>query len=649
MMKKIILLIVFFFFIIGVFFFSSVDAKEKKFLILAIDGMDYTLLNEMMKKGEMPNFDKLRKKGDFKPLLSSIPPQSPVAWSNFITGMDPGGHGIFDFIHRTPEDITPYLSTSKTVPPSKVILFGKYRIPLKSGKIELLRKGKAFWEILEENGIPATIIFIPSNFPPVKSAGRSLSGMGTPDILGTYGTFTFLTTDPQDIKEISGGKIHYVEIENNRLESFIPGPINTLIKGNPSTKVDMTIYIDPENDVAKIVIQNKEILLMQGEWSNFVEVEFTMIPWFVKVSGIVRFYLKQVHPHFKLYISPVNINPANPAMPITNPENYAKELYNNIGYFYTLGMAEDTKALESGILSEDEFLTQSQLVLQERLKILDYELKRFKRGLLFFYISIIDLSSHMFWRFMTKDHPHYNNENFKNYRDTIYRLYKQMDDILANLFKYVDDNTVLMVMSDHGFKELRRLVNINTWLAKEGYIKLSPNWSPKDKYFTSVNWSNTKAYAIGINSLYINLKGREYNGIVKPGDEYKELVDEIAKKLEAMIDPKTGKHVIKKAYKKYEIYHGPYIDMAPDIIIGFSRGYGSSEESSLGQFSEEVIVDNLKKWSGDHCMDYREVPGIILINRKIKQKEPSLYDLAPTILKEFGIEPPKDMVGKSIY
>ena len=158
------------------FCFSGAGAGEKKILIIAIDGMDYSVLSEMLEKGDMPNFDKLRKKGGFRPLMTSMPPQSPVAWSNFITGMDPGGHGIFDFIHRTPEDFVPYLSTSQTGPPSKVISLGKYRIPLKSEEIKLLRKGKAFWEVLEEHGIPSTIISIPSNFPPIKNAGRSLSG-----------------------------------------------------------------------------------------------------------------------------------------------------------------------------------------------------------------------------------------------------------------------------------------------------------------------------------------------------------------------------------------------------------------------------------------------------------------------------------------
>jgi len=629
---------------------SRVDAGEKKFLILGIDGMDYSILSDMLKKGEMPNFQKLRSTGDFKPLQTSMPPQSPVAWSNFITGMDPGGHGIFDFIHRTPENYLPYLSTTRTESPSHVLSLGKYRIPLQSEKIKLLRNGKSFWKILDEHGISTTVISIPSNFPPVKDAGRSLSGMGTPDILGSYGSFTYLTSDSDEKdKEITGGVIHYVQVENDRVRSFIPGPSNTLVKDAPHAQVELNAYIDPEHDVAKIEVQDSEILLSRGEWSEFVHVEFDMIPNLVSVSGIVRFYLKDVHPYFRLYISPVNIDPSDPAMPISSPEDYAKELYENIGYFYTQGMAEDTKALDNGILSEDDFLTQADIILRERLKMLDFELKHFEKGLLFFYFSTIDLSSHMFWRFMETDRPDFAGNGNEQYDEVLHDLYRKMDAVLERVFPYVDDDTMLMIMSDHGFKDFHRQVNINSWLKREGYAEVKSDWSPGDEYLKSVKWSGTKAYALGINGLYINLRGRERNGVVNPGEDYRKLVDEIVGKLEALVDPATGKRVIRKAYKKHEIYHGQYAESAPDIVIGFYRGYRSSDASALGQFSDEVIIDNPRKWSGDHCMDYREVPGVILTNRKMKKPDPALYDIAPTVLREFGIEPDKQMIGKPIF
>jgi predicted AlkP superfamily phosphohydrolase/phosphomutase len=629
---------------------STSAAPDKKFLILGIDGMDYHLLTRMLAEGSLPNFDKLRHEGDFRPLLSSIPPQSPVAWSNFITGMDPGGHGIFDFIHRIPEDFLPYLSTSRTVPPSRIISLGRYRFPLKSEEIQLLRQGRPFWEFLEAEGIPTTIISIPANFPPDESSSRSLSGMGTPDILGSYGSFTYISSDPADKdKKITGGVVHSVVPQNGAVRSFIPGPVNTLVAEHPQTQADIEVYVDPENEVAKIVVQDQELLLAKGDWSKFIPVKFEMIPWLVEVSGIVRFYLKEVHPFIKVYISPVNIDPSDPAMPISHPKDYARELYDHIGYFYTQGMAEDTKALDNGILTEAEFHDQTQLVLQERLKMLDYELNRFDEGLLFFYFSTIDLSSHMYWRFINKDHPDLVKEEYKDSRTVLPDIYRQMDEILGSVMNRLGDHTILMVMSDHGFADFRREIHVNTWLAKEGYLQLLPDSSPEDEFFSSVDWSHTRAYALGINGLYINLQGREKNGIVQPGEEFSKLVDEIAAKLEAFIDPMNGSRVIRKAYKKGETFHGPRTKIAPDIVLGFYRGYRTSDQSALGEFPLEIITDNQRKWSGDHCMDYREVPGVLLMNKRIKSEAPALYDLAPTILKEFGIKPPSEMLGKPIY
>ena len=217
-------------------------AQHKKFLILGIDGMDYHLLTRMLADGSLPNFDKLRQGGDLKPLLSSIPPQSPVAWSNFITGMDPGGNGIFDFIHRTPENFLPYLSTTRTIPPSRIISLGKYRFPLKSEKIQLLRQGRPFWGYLEAQDIPTTIISIPANFPPDESSGRSLSGMGTPDILGTYGSFTYISSDPADKnKRVTGGQVQSIVLKNNTVSSFIPGPANTLVAESPQTQAAIMV------------------------------------------------------------------------------------------------------------------------------------------------------------------------------------------------------------------------------------------------------------------------------------------------------------------------------------------------------------------------------------------------------------------------
>jgi len=624
---------------------------SRKVMVLGIDGMDPKLLARYMARGKMPNARKLVRMGGFQPLVTSIPPQSPVAWANFITGMNPGGHGIFDFIHREPETFIPYLSTSKTSPPSKTISLGEWEIPLSSGEVNLLRGGKAFWNILEENGVDCTIFRIPSNFPPDESKARTLSGMGTPDILGTYGTFSYFTDDPpENFKDMGGGKVFPVEVKDNKVVAHLIGPRNTFRKGSPKSTVEFTIWIDSHNPVAKIEVQGQEILLREGEWSDWVVVEFEMVPLLEKVSGICRLYLKKAHPKFKLYVSPININPADPALPISTPSDYAQKLVREVGYFYTQGMPEDTKALSNQVLTDSEYLEQAQFVLNERLKFYDYELNHFKEGFFFFYFSSLDLNSHMFWRAMDPNHPLYSPELNKKFGWFIPYLYQKMDEVIGRAMERMDDKTTLMVMSDHGFVSFRRGFNLNTYLLNNGYAALEDPFSQEEtEFFNNVDWTRTRAYGLGINSLYLNLAGREMQGIVTTGAEANSLIDELAKRLIQVKDPLTGENVITHAYKPDQVYSGPYAKKAPDLILGYNRHYRSSWETILGKYPREEFVDNDDKWSGDHCMDNIFLPGVFLCSKKFAAEHPALYDLAPSILSEFGIKKPQNMIGTSIW
>ena len=192
------------------------DAKASgpRVIVLGLDGMDYALTKKLMDEGRMPNFSKVAQQGSFAPLETSVPPQSPVAWSNFITGLDSGGHGIYDFVHRDPDTMIPYLSTSRTSGGGRTLEIGKYQFPLSGGSIELLRKGRAFWEVLEDQGIQTTILRMPANFPPTGTASYELSGMGTPDITGSYGEFSFYTSKLFAFagQDIAGGEVYEVDI-----------------------------------------------------------------------------------------------------------------------------------------------------------------------------------------------------------------------------------------------------------------------------------------------------------------------------------------------------------------------------------------------------------------------------------------------------
>jgi predicted AlkP superfamily phosphohydrolase/phosphomutase len=622
----------------------------KKVIVLGIDGMDPVILGKMMEEGVMPNFVKLAGQGSFVPLATSIPPQSPVAWSDFITGMDPGGHGIFDFIHRKPDKYEPYLSTSRTEEADEedAIKIGDWILPLSGGETILLRKGKAFWQILEEHGIPTTIIKIPANFPPAESKGRSISGMGTPDILGTYGTFSFYTDYPAkyEDEDITGGKIYPVSVYDNLVEAQLVGPRNSFKVDQPSITVDFTICVDPENPVAKIEVQENEILLNVGEWSDWVQVDFEAVPLLQSVSGICRFYLKQIRPDFELYVTPINIDPFDPALPISTPEDYAAELGEALGAYYTQGMPEDTKAFSADVLGVEDYLKQGKIVSTERLAMYDKVLEEFDSGLLFFYFCSLDQNSHMLWFLDDPDHPIYEKELAEKYGDTLREVYLNMDEVVGTLLEKADDDTTLIVMSDHGFAPYYRSFNLGTWLKDNGYVTLTDDTA--GEFYMNVDWRRTTAYPLGLNGLYINQRGRERDGIVNAMDK-DAILDEIAEKLLELRDPKTGEQAILRFYKTKDIYKNADEQLVPDAIIGYNRGYRASWETAVGSFPKVLFTDNEERWSGDHCMAAEVVPGILVTNKKVKLSSPSLRDMAPTMLAEFGVEALPEMTGKAIF
>ncbi len=626
-------------------------APQNKMIVMGFDGMDPQLLTQYMHEGRLPNFSKMVSQGHFKPLGTSNPPQSPVAWSNFITGMNPGGHGIYDFIHRDPELMIPVTSTTETRGSSRTIKLGKWLIPISSGEVENLRKGKAFWNILQDHGVPTTIFKVPANFPAVESEAKTLSGMGTPDLLGTFGTFSYYTDDPpENHNDISGGIVYPIQMINNSVETKLVGPTNTFREDKPDATIPFKVWRDPENPTAKIAIQGHEIVLMEKEWSDWIQIEFDLLPVGLQsVTGICRFYLKEARPNFKLYVTPVNIDPSNPALPISTPEEYVHELFDCCGHFYTQGMPEDTKALSWGVFDYHDFHSQSQNVFQERLRMFDYVFNNFEEGMLFFYFSSTDLNAHMFYNMIDPEHPSYDPEKAEEFHDVLARIYEKVDGVVGQILKRIDDKTTLILMSDHGFAPFRRAIHLNTWLKNEGYIALADeSKQAESEYFLNVDWSKTRLYGLGFNSIYVNLRGREANGIVGHA-EREALLDEVSQKLLAMRDPENGNKIVDRVYHARDIYSGQQLEKAPDLVVGYNRGYRASWETTVGNFPLEWIQDNMDTWSGDHCMAAELVPGIILTNKEIKSPNPMLYDLAPTILAEFGIEPHSQMLGNSIF
>ena len=612
----------------------------RKVIVLGFDGLDYDLTRQMIAAGRLPGFARLAASGGFSSLGTTIPPQSPVAWSTFITGLDPGGHGIFDFVHRDPKTMLPYLSTTRTEPGGRTLGVGRWQLPLSSGRVESLRHGQPFWEVLESRGVPTTIIRMPANFPPSGTATRELSGMGTPDLTGTYGTFAFYTSEPYAYvgQSLSGGVVHAVKVRDGQVRASLEGPENPFLKEPEKVRAEFTAHLDQANRHVKITVGTDELLLAVGEWSDWVPVSFSLAPT-QSIGGEVRFYLKGLDPFFELYASPVNIDPMDPAMPVSHPGDYAAELAAATGRFYTQGMPEDTKGLKTGVLTEAEFLAQARLAADENRRQYRYVLDRFSDGLLFYYFGNVDQVSHMMWRARDPNHPAYKAVTDSPNASVVDELYRGLDAIVTDTLATLGPDDLLVVMSDHGFTSWRRAFHLNSWLRDNGYLALiDPNRRDDPGFFGNVDWARTRAYAVGLNGLYVNVKGRERDGIVEPGAR-EALVQEITGKLLGAIDPATGSAAITRMYRREDVFHlAGNEDIAPDLVVGYAKGTRGSDESALGSLPQDVIVDNASAWSGDHCMDHLTVPGILLSSRALKRPASTIENLAAAVLAEFGID-----------
>ncbi len=619
-------------------------AKVKRIIILGFDGMDYRLTKKLLSEDKLPNFKKLQQSGTFAPLWSTEPPVSPVAWSTFATGVNPGKHNIFDFLTRDPQTYLPKLSSSDIFMPKKSIKIGKYRFFLGKPKIELLRKSRAFWKITSEHGIFSAVLRVPITFPPEKVYGVYLSGLGTPDLRGTQGSFTFFTDQPKEVSGVSDGIVE--EISPNGDGSFlgeIEGPEHPLKLDGEKLKARFSLKILSE-DTAELSINGEKIELKKGVLSDWTKIKFKA--GITTIYGIGQWLLLETSP-IKLYLSPINIDPESPAMAVSFPKIFSVYLSKKIGEFATLGMAEDTWALNEKIIDDKAFIQQTLKTQKEREKIFFDTFSKVKKGLIVTVFESTDRIQHMFWRYLDELSPAEKNSNEEEVKNAIVEIYKRMDEFLGKVLEKLKKDDLLFIVSDHGFDTFRKGVNLNKWLYDNGYIVLKDGKKTSGKWFSDVDWSKTKAYSTGLSGIFLNIKGREKHGILSK-EEAEKLKREIKEKLEQLVDLETGEKVVEKAFIREEIYKGPYVLNAPDIVVGYKIGYRISWESAVGYVEGDTIVPNVRAWSGDHCFTSSQVPGIFFSNKKIKEKNPRLLDISPTVLSLFGIKKPKFVDGKDL-
>jgi len=609
----------------------------KKVIVIGLDGFEPKIAEAMMARGELPNLMKLREQGGYSRLKTTPSAQTPVAWSTFSTGTNPGGHGIFDFLTRDPKTYLPIMALSRYEQKNAFVL----------PKVVNMRRGTPFWDLLSAKDVESTILRIPCAYPPDKVKGRMLSGVGVPDLRGGFGTSTFYSTQT-GLHTESSEKTITVSVKDGKVATHIIGPRDP--KTRSDFKFDINIEVQKAENKIFITSQGQpEKLEMQlGKWSKWLKVKFK-IGMMQSASGIVRFNLRQLEPEFELYASPVNFETEEPLFPISSPQEYAHDLAMKIGRYYTTGMAEDHDGLNNERFDEFAYLDQCRIVLRERRKMMEFELGRFEKGFFFCLFDTPDRLAHMFWRFTEPNHPANRGEDVSRFAKVIEEHYRECDEIVGEAMKHADDDTLFIVLSDHGMNSFQRGLNLNTWLYENSFLALKPGFKPGESpdFFQNVDWDKTKAFSFGLGCIFLNMKGREANGILTTEEAEKTRVG-IVSGLTGLVDSDRSAVAVRSVARREQVYSGPYASEAPDLVVNFSEGYRVSWDTPLGGVPQGLFADNTKKWGGDHVIDPALASGILFMNRKFRADAPGLVDLAPTILNALSVAKGAEMEGSDL-
>ena len=583
---------------------TSKKIPYEKIDVLAVDALDPHVIEQGIENNVLPNFRKLKDEGYFSQLGTSTPPQSPVAWANFIVGGTTSKHGVYDFIGRDPKDYRVSLNMSDSVPHKWLT--------------------KPYWEVASENGLSTTTLFLPDTYPvPKKIVGKMISGMGTPDVLGTEGTFTLFTTKDYPSNPSFRGMLIRLKREVIN-ETVIKGPKFRYFSEVKNMTIPLEVKVVNDNEV-RLNFQNNVFTLKKNEFSDWKKFVFD-VDIFTHINGVGKFYLKSVTPELELYLSPINFDPENPVYPISYPKDYAKDTAKKMGLFHTQGLPIDSWALEEGVLDDKAFLSQASEILNEREKIYLSELANMKKGVLIAYFGSVDTVQHMFW----------SDEEGGKYSPVVMDYYEKIDRIIGETIEKIDKKTTLVVLSDHGFGSFNFEINLNNWLNDNKYQSIADNKKASLGTLDHIDWSKTRAYSIGYNGIYLNLKGREGKGIVDKKD-YDLLLKELSKKLLEFKNPYNNAPIIKKVYTKKDLGIPDSDVNSPDLVIGFYKGARSSWDNAVGQLSAAAISPRKGKWKGDHLFDPSEVPGVLLMNKKSEVQNPKISDVMPSILGKFNI------------
>jgi len=626
----------------------------KKVIVIGLDGMEPSIVEAMLGRGELPNLARIRAAGGYTRLRTTYPAQTPVAWSSFATGTNPGAHGIFDFVTRNPQNYYPEYALNRFAPGKN--MFSPPRVVNQ-------RRGVPFWNLLTAAGVPCTIVRCPCTFPPDELGnGRMLAGVGVPDLRGGQGTGTFYSQD-RGVKAKESEQVVALDA-GDQFPARVIGPRKP--GANPPADVTAEMRVQVDRAAGKLIFHTggepARAEAGAGAWSPWVRLKFKL-SMLQSVTGTVRFFVRQLAPHVEFYCSPVNFDPAAPLFPVSWPADYAKTLADEIGMYATLGMAEDHTALNNARIDEAGYLAQCDLILAEREKMMRHELDRFREGYFMVVFDTPDRLAHMFWRFRDAQHPLYDVDTARVHGRRVEEAYRQYDALLTRVLECADENALLIVLSDHGFNAFRRAFHVNTWLFENDLLALKDGKKPDEElgdYFSAVDWSRTHAYSLGLSGVYLNFQGREKGGILEEGAEAERVRNAIVSGLTGIADPATQQVAVNSVSRREEVYSGAFREEAPDLLVNYAPGFRVSWQTALGGMPRGLFEDNTRRWSGDHIIDPHAVPGILFLNRPLKPNghaaaHPAgngigadIRDLAPTILTYFGVARHEAIEGRGL-
>ncbi len=572
-------------------------------IILGLDSFDPIFFENLLEKGKMPHLAQYVARNGYKPFQVTDPPQSEVSWTSIATGLNPGGHGLFDFVHRNAKN---YALNVSLLPTKKGLGGTRFTQPYNA---------KSIFDKVAADGYPATALWWPATFPArVQSPVQTIPGLGTPDLLGRLGVGMFYSTAQGRV--LDSNKIPVQKLGNSGKGKFrgkFVGPAKAKRGNVESVEVGFEIKKNNTNSI-RLIIGKQQMDLGIGEWGPIIEIDFKM-GLFFSVRALTRISVCSIEPELELYALPLQIHPLKTAWNYGTPKKFVKRVWNEDGPFLTLGWPQDTTALEEDRLDDEQFLTLCKLIFEERRRIFLQQVDRFQEGLLACVFDTLDRVQHMF----LKQRP-----------DVIEQWYIRLDKLVGEVEQRLKknnrwQNTKLIILSDHGFGQFEHKVHLNRWLQENGY--LTAEKSENGGKFSEINWFKTRAYGIGLNSLYLNLEGREGQGIVKEAEK-EHLLSELSQKLKAW-EGKGGGKVIAQALLRSEAFDGPLEAYGPDILIGYEQGFRASQETGLGNWKSNSIEENNDHWASDHCMYAAVVPGVIFANHRILDNyaNPSYRDI----------------------